>query len=279
VAGEADRAAKLLLARGALGQLGALRKNLPGPPGAHRVVEEELHHVVLGEELGHGGQLVGADLDTVSLHGVLPLGLPELVGPAERVVGGEDGGRERREELLQRQPGFGRERHLEGGVVRPEDARQHARGGAARVAPGILAAFAREIFALGHRDRDPRLRLDQELVLGQEAGEEHSVPVLVGHLVGEALDFLNVIRGIAPIAELATVRAEPLPKMLLVCRHSRVRPRAVDRERLERPAGAGLGHAAGVLYGAFELLPKIARENRHAASPTARSPGPCGPLR
>jgi hypothetical protein len=57
------------------------------PPGAQRVVQQEVHHVRLGEQLGDGGQLVGADLHFRRVDLVLALGLPELVDPAQAVAG------------------------------------------------------------------------------------------------------------------------------------------------------------------------------------------------
>jgi len=46
------------------------------------VVEQELHHVVLGEELRDSGQFIGPDLLPRGIDLVLPLRLPELIGPA-----------------------------------------------------------------------------------------------------------------------------------------------------------------------------------------------------
>ena len=57
------------------------------PPGAERVLEQEADHVVLGEELGHRRQVGAADLAPGSLTSLLALALPELVDPAEGVVG------------------------------------------------------------------------------------------------------------------------------------------------------------------------------------------------
>jgi len=53
-------------------------------------VQEELDHVRLGEELCDGRQFVGADLHLRAVDLVLPLALPELVDPAQRVGSGED---------------------------------------------------------------------------------------------------------------------------------------------------------------------------------------------
>ena len=64
-------------------------------------MEEELHHVILGEELGDGREFVGTDLFAGLVDLVLPLGLPELVGPAEGIVGAKCLRRKGCEELAQ----------------------------------------------------------------------------------------------------------------------------------------------------------------------------------
>ena len=82
-------------------QVGHLHRQLHArvtalPPAAEGVFEQEGDHVLLGEKLRHRRQFVGADLGTGLLH--LPLHffllrrLPELVAPAQAVVGLEDGG-------------------------------------------------------------------------------------------------------------------------------------------------------------------------------------------
>ena len=54
-------------------------------------MQQEEDHVVLGEELGDRRQLVGADLHLGLVDLVLLVRLPELVDPAEAVVGLEYG--------------------------------------------------------------------------------------------------------------------------------------------------------------------------------------------
>lgn len=76
-------AAQLLLALG--GAQVVLAQAPGGPPGAEAAVEQKGDHVGLGEELGDGGQLVGADRDLGAVDLVFPLGLPELEHPAEAV--------------------------------------------------------------------------------------------------------------------------------------------------------------------------------------------------
>ena len=56
------------------------------PPGPDRVVQEELDHVVLGEQLRYRGQCPPVDLRTALVDFFFPLGLPELVDPAQTVI-------------------------------------------------------------------------------------------------------------------------------------------------------------------------------------------------
>ena len=58
-------------------------------PRAQRVVQEEVHHVILGEQLRDGRQFIRADLVAGGVDLLLPLRLPELIGPTQGVTGGE----------------------------------------------------------------------------------------------------------------------------------------------------------------------------------------------
>ena len=58
-----------------------------GPPRAEGVLEQEPDHVVLGEQLGHRPEVRAADLALRGVDLVLLVLLPELVHPAQRVVG------------------------------------------------------------------------------------------------------------------------------------------------------------------------------------------------
>ena len=59
---------------------------------------------MLGEELRDGRQGPSVDLLAALVDLVLLLGLPELVDPAQAVVGGEDLGRQARQQPLQGEP-------------------------------------------------------------------------------------------------------------------------------------------------------------------------------
>ena len=153
-------------------------------------MEQELHHVRLGEELRHRRDLVRADLDLGAVDLILLLALPELVDPPQRVGGGEDRLRQRRQQLLQLEHVLGREGDLEQRVVGPEDLRQHPLGAAGGEDPHIHAVFLGQFLGLGQADGHVLLRLDQQTVLGQEPGEEHPMPVFVGALAGQVVNLV-----------------------------------------------------------------------------------------
>ncbi len=64
-------------------------------------MEEKLHHIIFGEKLGHRCQFIGADLFPGGINLIFALGLPELVGPTECVVGSEYFGWEGCEQFAQ----------------------------------------------------------------------------------------------------------------------------------------------------------------------------------
>ena len=97
------------------------------PPGAEGVLQQEPDHVVLGEQLGDRAEVGAADLALGGVDLVLLVLLPELVHPAERVVGGEDLRRQAGEDLLEREATFRREPQPDARIVEPEDARAGSR--------------------------------------------------------------------------------------------------------------------------------------------------------
>ena len=52
-------------------------------PRAERVVQEKVHHVILGEQLRDRRQLIRADLVAGCVNLVFAVRLPELIAPAE----------------------------------------------------------------------------------------------------------------------------------------------------------------------------------------------------
>ena len=192
-------------------------------------MQQEEHHVVLGEELGHRRQFVGADLLPAGVDLVFLLGLPELIGPAQGIVTSEDGGRQGVELPLQRLAGLGGEGDLEYRVVGPEDLREHSLGETGGQRPRILASLPSQLLALVHRDRHAGVGLDEQMVLRQETGEEHPVPVLVGDLMGETVNGLGATDCVAHVAELTAAGAETVAERSFRGRHGAVRLVPVHR--------------------------------------------------
>ena len=87
---------------------------MPGtPPGPDGIMEQELHHVVLCEQLRHCGHGSPVDLLAAFVDLFLPLALPKLVDPAQAVVGQEGFFRQPREELFQSKAMLGRKLDLQ----------------------------------------------------------------------------------------------------------------------------------------------------------------------
>ena len=222
-------------------------EHLARPPRAHGVVQQEEYHVALCEELGHSGKFVRADLLAARVDAVFLLGAPVLVGPSERILRREDLGGKRFQEFLQLLDGFEREREVEDRVVGGEDAGQHRLRPFAGQLPGIASLFPGKLPAIVQRDGHPILGRDEQFVLGQEACEEHAVPVLVRGLVGEVVGLLGVTGRNHPVTRLAPPGAESVAEGLLTERHGVEGPGVTDGQRGEHLGGTGFGHAPGLL--------------------------------
>ena len=230
------------------------------PPGAERVLEQEADHVVLGEELGHRRQVGPADLVAPLVDLVLALALPELVDPAEGVVRGEQLGRQALEDGLEAAAVLGGEGDPVGGVVGPEDAGQHRRGIAGGEDPGVaLALLGGQLPDVGERDRRA-LGVEQQAVLGEEPGEQHPVPLLVGDL----LDQERRSRG-RERRRPGPWRARAGPSAGRAA-PPRGRPglRVLDAEARQGSPGRRLGEAARAeTTGAVQVAPELGGEGRH----------------
>src|SRR5258708_10917222 len=79
--------AKFLFALGAFCQLGIRGENLARAPRAECLVEQEIHHVVFGEQLRDRRHVVRADLVAGRVDPVLSFRLPGLVSPAKALSG------------------------------------------------------------------------------------------------------------------------------------------------------------------------------------------------
>ena len=221
-------------------------------------MEQEVHHVGLGEELGDGGQLVGANLHLRGVDLVLSPGLPELVDPAQAVAGLEHLGRQRSQQALQLALVLGRKGQLEHRALRLEHLRQHARGELAGQLPLRLRAqvhgrvgFLHQGFAVVQRHGGAWLP-QQQAVLGQEAGKQHAVPVLVGRFPGQVLQALGVV-GRLGIAQRTAVRAQAAAQGLQLIGQVVGGPGFAHGQLAQGRAGALLSHLAGGLDGVFQL--------------------------
>ena len=196
---------------------------------------------MLGEQLRDGGQGLARDLVAGGVDLIFALRLPELIDPAQAVLGGEDLDRQLGDQLLQRPLVLRREADLEHGIIGPENLRQHPGRVACRQRPAVRRTFVRrQLIALRQRDRHPFLLVDEQMVLGQEPGEQHPVPVLVGALVDQAVDGLRSGLRIALVAKLPSVRPQPVTELALVHAEMPARLRAADRQPLQRDLGRSL---------------------------------------
>ena len=221
---------------------------LSGPPGPQGVVEQELHHVVLGEELGDGGQLPGADLDAGLVDLVFALGLPELVGPAQGVVGAEGLGGQFVEQAAELDLVVGGQAQVQHRVVLAEDAGEGLGGEAAGQVEAVAGAqLGGQLvaFGQGHGDAAVLGAGVQQVVVGQEAGEEQPVPVLVGGGLGELVDGLGP-DGVEAIPEGPAAGAEPIAQAPRGLVHVGAVARLMDGQVLQGRAGGGLGGLAGL---------------------------------
>ena len=155
-----------------------------GPPGAQGVVQQEFDHIVFGEELGHRADGAGADLLLAVVHLLFLLALPELIHPAQTIIGGEHRCGQVVDDAFQGVTALGREAHLHCGVIQGKEAGQHGCGVAGGQVPGIGGALLRGQFrTVLQGDGHACFGMDEEVVFGQEAGEQHPVPLLIGDLL------------------------------------------------------------------------------------------------
>ncbi len=78
--------------------------------------------------------------------------------------------------------------------------------------------------------------MHEQIVLGQEAGKEHPMPVFVGQFLGELVDLLLAVR-LALVARLPSAGAEAIPQLPLRFREMVKWPGSVHRQTLQRGAG------------------------------------------
>jgi hypothetical protein len=130
----------------------------------------------------------------------------------------------------------------QGRAVGAEDVGQHARGVVAGDFPfaacgGIEALGV--FLAIGQADR-VAVRVHQQIALGQEAREEHAVPVFVGDLGDEVVDGLRVV-GAQQIAECAAMGTQADAQLFLRLGGVGRSVFGGDGEGLQRLGGTGFG--------------------------------------
>src|ERR1019366_3723101 len=253
--GQRHGVAEFLLALRDLGQCGLRGENLARVPRAERVIEQEVHHVVFGEQLRDSGQFIGADFLARSVDLILPLRLPELIAPAEAVVGGEHLHRQAGDEMDERLAVLHRQFHRTRRVVGAEDFWQLLRSEAGGNRPRVLKPDRRgEFLAIVQRHGHSMLRRDEEIVLQEKAGEEQPMPLVVGELLDEMLDLVSTAPCLAlAIPQLFGLGAEFAPQVALRLIHVPVGIWLMDGERFERLARAALGDLTGLLDRVFQL--------------------------
>ena len=227
------------------------------PPRPQRVVQQELHHVGLGEELCHRRQLAGADLDLGPVDLVLLPGLPELVDPAERIARPEQVRGKIFDQTFQLQTMLPREPDLEHRMVRSEHLRQQAVGEARGERPLVDTLLAGQLLAFVQGDGNPHLRFDEQIVLGEKAREQHAVPILVGALVHQEAGRLTSRARIEAITELAGMDSEPPSQGALRRAHVSVGLVVMHGESLQGDVRGGLGHVPGFGDRPFELPSQV----------------------
>ncbi|KAF5036756.1 hypothetical protein DSECCO2_571790 [anaerobic digester metagenome] len=131
------------------------------PPCAERVLEQELDHVRLGEELRHGANVCPLNLPPRLVDLLLLFGLPELVRPAERVLGTEGLRWESLKDPLQGCPVLRSVLQEQERVVVLEDARQHPGSVIGGDLPLVNATASCDLCTFGERDRRMILRVNE----------------------------------------------------------------------------------------------------------------------
>ena len=269
---QVDQSPKFFLIDGSGSHLRAISENLARTPRTDGVMQEEEYHVALSEKLGHCGKFVGTDLLAARIDLGLPLGLPELVRPAQRIRSGEYCFRQGFVQPLELLPGLRRQREFQYRVVFTKDLRKHALGASTRERPRIHSLLASELPAVFQRQVDAFLGIGQESVLGQKASEKHAMPVLVRHLVSQTANLLDPGLAVPLVPHLTSVHPKPVAKRLVQQGHRLERPSAVDRERLKCLARARLSRPAGLPDDPCQQVAEVGREGGgHQAALMIRS--------
>ena len=135
------------------------------------------------------------------------LDCPELIYPTERVRRREHIVWQAFDQFFQLQSMFRCEPNHQGGMIGPKHLRQHPVGKPCRKRPLVDVFFLCQILAFIERDGET-LWLDQQVIFGEEPGEQHSMPMLVGAFMHQMVNGLGSRTCIPPISELPTMRSQ-----------------------------------------------------------------------
>ena len=150
-----------------------------------------------------------------------------------------------------------RELNFEYRMVRSEYLRQQAVGEARGERPLVDAFLLGQLFAFVQGNGNAHLRLDEQVILGEKAGEQHAVPVLEGALMHQPVDRLTSRARIEAITELAGMRAQPPAQGALLRAHVPVGLVVTHGKRLQGVARAGFRHVPGFDDRALEPLSQV----------------------
>jgi hypothetical protein len=226
-------------------------------------VQQEEHHVVLGEKLRDRWQFVRADLLPGPIHLNFPVGLPILVDPSQAVIGQEHLTRQSLEEILQVGVRLGWQRHLQYRIIGAEDLWQHALGERAGQLQPVFPAFTRQLPAILQRDIHAGLRLDQQIGFRQKTGEQHAMPMFIGALCRQPINRLHATSLIATISKLTAMRSQRITQLALLRCHARPWLVVMYCKLFNHFARTGLGNAPRRPDGIFKTMAQFAGERLH----------------
>jgi hypothetical protein len=205
---------------------------------------------MLGEKLGDGRKGGPADLLAAFVNLVLLLALPELINPAQPIVGGKDGGRQPGQDFLQSVTTFRGKPHLGSRFIAPENTGQHQGRVTSRQHPGIFAAtfFGGDLGALGQGDGHT-FGVHQKLIFGQKTRKKHPMPLLISDFFHQQL--LPGLKIVTP--KLASFGPQTIAKLALLGAHRAESIGLTHRESTQNRAGRVFGFITGIDNGFFQV--------------------------
>ena len=150
--------------------------------------------------------------------------------------------------MLRRQP------DREYRVIGPEYLGQHPLGEPSRQRPLVDTLILRQFLAFVQRDGHSVIGLHEQVVLSENSGKEHPVPMLVGTFVHQTINGLISGTRVAAVAQLADVGAQAPAQLPLLRAHVRVRFAMMNGERLQRRPRPVLRRIAGGGNRSLKLL-------------------------